>query len=130
MERRKILVVDDDEDIVESIQFNLEQEGYDVTSASNGWEALGAVRVTEPDLVILDVMLPKENGYRASRCIKDDIAKGVYSKNIVILLLTARVLNDPEREEMFMNVSQADYMMYKPFDMSHLIEKVEELLSN
>ncbi len=129
MERRKILVVDDDKDILESIQFNLEQEGYEVITVSNGWEALGAVRTTEPELVILDVMLPKENGYRVSRCIKDDIEKGVYKKNVVILLLTARVLNDPDREEMFMNVSQADYMMYKPFDMTQLIEKVAELLS-
>ncbi len=128
MEKRKILVVDDDKDILESIQFNLKLEGYEVITASNGWEALGAVRVTEPDLVILDVMLPKENGYRASRCIKDDIEKGVYKNNIAILLLTARVLNDSDREEMFMNVSQADYMMYKPFEMKELIKKVQGLL--
>ena len=129
MNRRKILVVDDDKDIAESIQFNLEQEGYEVITASDGWTALGAVRITEPDLVVLDVMLPKENGYRVSRCIKDDVAKGVYTKNIVILLLTARVLTDSDREEMFMNVSQADYMMYKPFDMTKLIEQVAQLLS-
>ncbi len=128
MERRKILVVNDDKDILESIQFNLEQEGYEVITVSNGWEALGAVRITEPDLVILDVMLSKENGYRASRCIKDDVAKGVYKKNILILLLTARVLNDPIREDMFMNVSQADYMMYRPIDMTKQIEKAAELL--
>ncbi len=129
MERQKVLIVDDDNDILESIQFSLEQEGYEVIAVSNGWEALGAVRTMEPDLVILDVMLPKENGYRVSRCIKDDVAKGVYKKSIAILLLTARVLNDPDREEMFMNVSQADYMMYKPFDMTKLIEKAAELLS-
>ncbi len=129
MERQKVLIVDDDNDILESIQFSLEQEGYEVIAVSNGWEALGAVRTKEPDLVILDVMLPKENGYRVSRCIKDDVAKGVYKKSIAILLLTARVLNDPDREEMFMNVSQADYMMYKPFDMTKLIEKAAELLS-
>ena len=80
MERQKVLVVDDDNDILESIQFNLEQEESEVITVSNGWEALGAVRTMEPDLVILDLMLPKVNGYRVSRCIKDDVAKGVYKK--------------------------------------------------
>ena len=61
-----ILVVDDDPDILETVCFGLDLEGYRVIRAINGWEALGAVRVNRPDLVVLDVILPKENGYRVS----------------------------------------------------------------
>lgn len=129
MDRHKVLIVDDDKDIVETIRFRMEQEGYEVFTAYDGYEALGAARVIEPDLIILDVMLPKENGYLVSDLIKDDVAKGVYHKNIAVLLLTARVLkDDPEREKMVMEISKADYMMYKPFEMEGLLKKVEELL--
>ena len=129
MEPSKIVVVDDDPDIIKTICFSLRQEGYVVISARNGWEALGAVRANEPDLVILDVVLPEENGYRVSGFIKSDVKKGVYSKNIIIMLLTGRVVNDPEELRMLIEFSQADLMLYKPFDMQKLISKVQELLA-
>jgi len=129
MEKTKILVVDDDKNIAETISFSLEHEGYEVLSASNGWEALGAVRVIEPDLVILDVMLPKENGYLVSTYIKDDVASGIYKKDIAVVLLTARDLrHDPDREKTVMGISRAECMMYKPFEMEALLKKVKELL--
>ncbi len=61
MEKQKILVVDDDTDIIETIQYSLEQEDFEVVSANNGWEGLGAVRIVQPDLVILDAMMPLED---------------------------------------------------------------------
>jgi len=128
MNRPKILVVDDDPDITETICFALDQEGYQVMRATDGWEALGTVRATEPDLVILDVILPRENGYRISRFVKDDIEKGIYQKNIIILLLTARPLSDSDGSRMVMEFSHADHIMYKPFEIEQLIEKVKELL--
>ena len=98
-------------------------------SARNGWEALGAVRVCQPDLVILDVMMPLENGYKVSKIIKDDSDAGVISKNPPVILLTARdVRGDKEREEMLMKTSRAELMIYKPFDMYNLIESVNNLL--
>lgn len=130
MLKKRVLVVDDEPDVVETIKFSLEQKGFEVLTAYDGYEALGVVRAEEPDLVVLDVMLPKENGYRVSRFIKEDVKSGKLSKNIAVLLLTARRLdNDPEREATFMDFSQADLMMYKPFDMDELIENIHGLLS-
>jgi len=130
MSKIKILVADDDEDIVESIKFSLDLHGFEVVTAFDGFDAYALVNTEKPDLVILDVMMPKENGYRVARAVKDGVEKGIYGKNIIVLLLTARVLNEPDREKMFMEMSRADFMMYKPFDMEHLIEKIKELLEN
>ena len=130
MSNKKILIVDDEPDIVETIKFGLEQEGFDVLTAYDGHEALDKVGEQMPDLVVLDVMLPKENGYRVSRFIKEAIKVGKISKEIVILLLTARRLdNDPEREKFFMEFSSADQMMYKPFEMDELIKNINTLLT-
>ncbi len=129
MDARKILVVDDEPDVLETIQFRLEQEGYEVLTASNGLEALGTVRVQDLDLLVLDVMLPGENGYRVSRMIRDDEKEKKRERKVPIILLTARDLSsDPEREKMFMDFSQADLMMYKPFEMEDLVARIAELL--
>lgn len=128
--KKKILVVDDDDDVVESIKFNLEQMGFEVVMAYDGFDAFVQTVMEKPDLVVLDVMLPKENGYRVSRAIKDGVSKGIYGKNIIVLLLTARVLDDAEREKMFIGKSQAEFMMFKPFEMEDLMRKVQELLAN
>ena len=77
-------------DIVDTISFCLEQEGYEVLSAFNGPEALGMARIELPDLMVLDVMLPKENGYQVSRYIREDEKAGKIEKHIIILMLTAR----------------------------------------
>ena len=130
MEQPLILVVDDDSDVLKVISFGLELEGYRVIGASNGWEALGAVRTNKPDLVVLDVVLPKENGYRVSRFIKDDIEKGLYPKNIVVLLLTGKAAHDPDGMERAKEFSHAEGLMFKPFEMAHLTKKVRELLSS
>jgi len=131
MMKKKILIVDDEPDIVETIKFGLEQEGFDVLTAYDGHEALDKVGEQMPDLVVLDVMLPKENGYRVSRFIKEAIKVGKISKDIVVLLLTARRLdNDPEREKFFMEFSSADQMMYKPFEMDELIKNINTLLTS
>ncbi len=131
MAKKKVLIVDDEPDILEGIQFHLEQEGYEVFTAINGWEALGAVRALEPDLVLMDVMMPKENGYRVAKMIKEDIASSKISKNIPIIILTARKLDaQPEREKMFDEFSQADVVLYKPFDLDELGVKVGELLEH
>ncbi|HIC91124.1 MAG TPA: response regulator transcription factor [Syntrophaceae bacterium] len=126
MLKKRVLVVDDEPDVVETIKFSLEQKGFEVLTAYDGYEALGVVRAEEPHLVVLDVI---ENGYRVSRFIKEDIKGDKLSKNIAVLLLTAcRLDNDPERETTFMDFSQADLMMYKPFDMDELIKNIHGLL--
>ena len=130
MAKARVLLVDDEPDIVETIQYVLEQEDYEVVTATNGIEALGTARIENPDVIILDVMLPKENGYRVAKLIREDEAAGIHSSQIYIILLTARDLShDEERERMFMEFSQADVMMYKPFDFDDLLRQIDVLLT-
>ncbi|MFP3939896.1 MAG: response regulator transcription factor [Thermoanaerobaculia bacterium] len=125
----KILIADDEPDVLESLEFRLAQEDYDVITASDGVEALGVARSSLPDLALLDVMMPRENGYRVSRMLREDEARGVYPQGLKLVLLTARNLgSDPEREAIFLEFSQADLMLYKPFDLEELAGRVEALL--
>lgn len=122
MPATKVLLVDDEPDVVEVVEFCLEQAGYEVVTATNGLEGLGAARAQDPDVILLDVMMPGENGYRVAQMIREDEAMRLSDRRVPIILLTARDLSsDPEREKMFMDFSQANLMMYKPFDMSELI---------
>ena len=128
MSTSRILVVDDEPDVVETIEFCLEHEGYEVLTASNGLEGLGAARALKPDLILLDVMMPGENGYRVAQMIRAD-ESALPEDPVPIILLTARDLSsDPEREQMFMNFSQANLIIYKPFAMDDLLLRSEELL--
>ena len=128
MKLKSILIVDDEPDILAVLQFRVEQEGFEVRVARDGVAALAQVRESPPDLILLDVMLPGENGYRISKQIREDEEKGELP-HIPIILLTARDLSsDPEREKMFLEFSAADLMLYKPFDMPELLGHVNRLL--
>lgn len=130
MSRSKILLVDDDPDILETTKVALERADYEVLTATNGLEALGSVRISRPDLILLDVMLPGENGYRVARTIREDEDAGVYDRPNRIILVTARDLsNDPEREELFGDFARPDRVVYKPFELEDLLRQIEELLS-
>jgi len=125
----RILVVDDEPDLRESVGYLLEDAGYDVETASNGHEALGAAQVFQPDLVLLDVMMPKENGYRVSRRIHEAQNAGLVPHHTKVVLLTARKLDrDPEREQMFAHFAAPDDVIYKPFDPSALVTRVAKLM--
>lgn len=126
----KILVADDEPDVVESLQYRLMQEGYEVITATDGLEALGAARSGQPDLVLMDVMMPRENGYRVSRMLREDEDLGAYPRGLKLVLLTARNLaSEPDRERIFLEFSRADLMLYKPFDLDELVARVVELLA-
>ena len=126
--RGKVLIVDDQRDIVDTVSFVLEQEGYQVLTAFNGHEALGVARIEHPDAMVLDVMLPKENGYQVARYIREDEKAGKLPKRIKILMLTARAVPEKEREEFLQTWSGADAFMYKPFDLDELVQCVEDML--
>lgn len=129
MSRSKILLVDDDPDILETTKVALERADYEVLTATNGLEALGSVRISRPDLILLDVMLPGENGYRVARTIREDEDAGVYDRPNRIILVTARDLsNDPEREKLFGDFARPDRVVYKPFELGDLLRQIEELL--
>lgn len=111
----KILVVDDEEAIVDIIEYNLEKEGYEVFVAMDGDEALSKVYKIEPDLVLLDVMLPKMNGFKVCEKIRE-------SYNIPIIMLTAK---EEEADKVLGLDLGADDYITKPFGMRELLARVK-----
>jgi len=89
-ERLKVLVVDDEPDILETLEFSLAMRGLDVATAADGLEALEKAKRTPPDVMILDVMLPGCNGYEVSRLLKEWMDTDPQATPFPILLLTAR----------------------------------------
>ena len=122
MNPRKILVVDDEVDLVKTIQFSLELEGYKVLVSYNGEDALNQARKENPDLIILDLMLPKLDGYKVCRLLKFDEKY----KHIPILMLTAKT---QEKDKIVGMETGADEYITKPFDMDELMEKIKTYLN-
>ena len=121
MDKKRILIVDDEKDIVEPIQFRLEVEGFECLVANDGEEALLKAKRENPDLILLDIMLPKINGYKISRLLKFDESY----KHIPIIMLTARAQkNDIELGEK----TGADEYVTKPFEMDELVGLVKKYL--
>ncbi|MEO0092904.1 MAG: response regulator, partial [candidate division WOR-3 bacterium] len=115
---KRILVVDDEARVLAVIQKRLESAGYEVITAMDGTEGLKKAREENPDLIILDLILPKLNGYQVCAILKRDS----YYKKIPILMLTAR---SQERDiEEGMRVG-ADAYMTKPFKNEVLLEQVK-----
>ncbi len=121
MSIKKILVVDDEVDLVETVRFPLELEGYDVLVSYNGEDALSQARKENPDLIILDLMLPKLDGYKVCRLLKFDERY----KHIPIFMLTAKI---QEKDKILGMETGADEYITKPFDMDYLMEKVKAYL--
>src|SRR6185503_9147442 len=121
-----ILIVDDEEDTLSAIGFCLSQEGFSIVEARDGLDALRVAEREHPEVVILDVMLPGLNGYEVSRRIKEGpLGRGEDATRV--LLLTARRVDSLEREEFLAAWSQADLVMYKPFEMDELLRQVTRL---
>ncbi len=121
MGQKKILVVDDEVDLVETIRFPLESEGFTVLVSYNGEDALNQARTENPDLILLDIMLPKLDGYKVCRLLKFDERY----RNIPILMLTAKT---QEKDKAIGLETGADEYITKPFEMDELLEKVKAYL--
>ncbi|MEW6376190.1 MAG: response regulator [Thermodesulfobacteriota bacterium] len=119
---RKILVTEDSPTILEILKSVLEEEGYEVITAMDGHQALELARNEKPDLMILDLMLPKIDGYKVCRMLKFDEKY----KNIPIIMLTART---KESEENLGKEVGADAYIRKPFQPEMIIDKIRELLN-
>jgi CheY-like chemotaxis protein len=120
-EEKRILIADDDPVILRLIQVNLELEGYEVLTANNGQEAVDMATAEHPDLVILDIMMPRLDGYQACEMLKSADA----TKEIPVIFLSAKAQQgDIEKGQSF---GVAAYLT-KPFDPSELIEVVEAQL--
>jgi len=122
MSKKRILVVDDEVDLVETVRFSLELEGYDVLVAYNGEEALNQARKENPDLILLDLMLPKLDGYKVCRLLKFDERY----KHIPVLMLTAKI---QEKDKSTGMETGANEYITKPFEMDELMKKVKGYLN-
>jgi signal transduction histidine kinase len=120
--KSKILIVDDAEDTVELLRKRFRAEGYDTSEAFNGEQALNTVPEYEPDLIVLDVMMPKIDGYEVCQRLKADEK----TKYIPVLMLTAK--GEVEHKVKGLNIGADDYMA-KPFDYKELSARVRSLLS-
>jgi two-component system, OmpR family, alkaline phosphatase synthesis response regulator PhoP len=121
MSQKKILLVDDEVDLVETIRFSLENEGFTVLVSYNGEDALNQARKENPDLILLDLMLPKLDGYKVCRLLKFDERY----KHIPILMLTAKT---QEKDKLLGKETGANEYITKPFDIDKLMEKVKSYL--
>ena len=118
---KKILVVEDEEDLVIALSARLKATGYEVLVARDGLEALTKARMINPDLILLDLMLPKMDGYKVARLLKFDQRY----KRIPILMLTAR---GQEMDQELGRQAGADDYMVKPFNSAELMERIKDLL--
>ena len=122
MSAKKILIVDDEADLVETVRFPLEMEGYHVLVSYNGEDALNQARKENPDLILLDLMLPKLDGYKVCRLLKFDDRY----KHIPILMLTAKT---QEKDKALGMETGANEYITKPFEMDDLLKKVKAYLN-
>ncbi len=117
---KKILIADDEPDILEIIRYNLQQEGYEVITAKNGDEALEAARLHQPGLIILDIMMPGKNGIDVCNILRTQPA----FKDTLIIFLSA--LSDESTEVRGLETGADDYLT-KPISPKILISKVNAL---
>lgn len=121
MAKEKILVVDDEEDILELLRFNLSREGYQISCAASGEDALSLVRSEIPDLIVLDLMLPGMDGLEVTRSLKNNLS----TKNIPIVMLTAK----GEEADIVTGLELgADDYITKPFSPRILVARVRAVL--
>lgn len=118
---KKVLIVDDEKNIRNLIAASLRNEGYDLSEAGSGNEALAKARDLKPDLVILDVMMPDKLGYEVC----DEIKECPELKDTLVMFLTAGV---SVRSQMAEQLRSGDECMTKPFRPTELVKKVRKLL--
>jgi len=121
MVKKKILVVDDEKDIVELISYNLEQEGFAVIKAYDGQVAWERVKTAKPDLVVLDLMIPGIHGLEVCKLIRRDAA----TQNLPIIMLTAK--SDQVDKILGLELGADDYVT-KPFNVRELIARIRAVL--
>lgn len=118
----KILIVDDEPNILMSLEFLLKKEGFQIDTAADGDAALDKVRSFSPDLVLLDVMMPKKSGFEVCEILRADAA---YAQ-LKIIMLTAKGRDTEQTKGLALG---ADAYMLKPFSTKDLIVKIRDLLA-
>lgn len=118
---KKVLVCDDEPYIVESVSYVVRKAGYEAIVAEDGEESLEKARSEHPDLIFLDIMMPRLSGYEVCRRLKQDPA----TRGIYIIMLTARGQQEDEQKALELG---ADEFMTKPFSPRKMRAKLEEVL--
>lgn len=118
---KKILIVDDEPNIVISLEFLMKKEGFEVAVATDGEEALAKVGDFAPDLVLLDVMMPKKSGYEVCEALRADPDRA----GLLIVMLTAKGRDTEVAKGLAIG---ADAYVTKPFSTKDLVVRVRELL--
>ena len=117
---KKILIVDDEPEMVSLLSQFLGNAGYQIRTAADGQEALEKVSEASPDLLLMDIMLPKVDGWLVCQKLKADEK----FKKIPIILISGILAGDSSADP---SVEKCDYLMAKPFEMQNLLTKVREL---
>jgi two-component system, OmpR family, alkaline phosphatase synthesis response regulator PhoP len=119
---KKILLVDDEPNIIMSLEYTFKKNNFEVFIARDGQEALDILKIEQPDLIILDIMMPNVDGYATIEAVK----KNEKLTNCKVIFLSAK--NKESDIEKGMQLG-ADAYMTKPFSIKKLVEQVNELLS-
>ena len=118
----KILVADDDEEILELLESALTVAGYKVHTVRTGINLINLIKQEKPDLMLLDVMMPGMDGYS----LQLDLSQKEETRTIPVIILTAL----PASKALFEKFEQVKHFINKPFDLDKLIENIKELLKN
>jgi two-component system alkaline phosphatase synthesis response regulator PhoP len=119
--KETILIVDDEADLLELIEYNLKKEGYNVLKAENGMEGIRLARKHHPDLILLDIMMPRMTGFEVCKIIRDDNDL----KQVPVIFLTAR--SDEETEVTGLDVGADDFLP-KPISTVKLVARIKTVL--
>lgn len=122
MKHTKILIADDNENIREALTYLLEDEGYTLSVAKDGGEALRKVRELTPDILFLDIMMPEINGYDVCHTIKNDPDL----KKTYVIMLTAKGQGD--EQERCKEIGADEYVV-KPFSPMEILAKINDILN-
>jgi len=120
-QRKRILLVDDDREIIESMKIALEKAGYEILIARDGNQGLAMAEREDPDLVILDMMMPKRSGFLVLERLRR-----TRSVPLRVIMITA---NEGSRHKIYAEMQGVDDYVRKPFAMDRLIQSVDRLLS-
>jgi DNA-binding response OmpR family regulator len=118
---KKILIVDDEPNIVISLEFLMQKEGFSIAVASDGEEALAKAASFEPDLILLDVMMPKKSGFEVCEALRADPSKA----GLLIVMLTAKGRDTEVAKGLAIG---ADAYVTKPFSTKDLVARVKTML--
>jgi len=116
----RILIVDDDFEIAEPVKFALEKLGYEVTHMPDGNQGVAAISTVNPDLMVLDMMMPGRSGFLVLEHLRS-----TKRSHVRVIMVTG---NEGERHQAYARMLGADDYMHKPFAMDRLVQRVQELL--